>query len=155
MPHFCTLIAAFDVVFHLSDIVLRRCRALDYIQHGGCDWNVLALKPAIMYWMWRNDLPGNDVYSQCVIANTHVFYVPTKFLATPNKLFGIFHYIFLSSCCFNSVLPLKHIFFGQVQEFKGKKTALLFSLGFGLNGIKLDKNTLWDRSSRRTIWRRF
>jgi hypothetical protein len=78
MPHFCTLIAAFDVLFHLSDTVLRRGRAMDYIQHGGCDWNVLALKPAIVYWMWRNDLPGNDVCFQCVIANTHVFYVPTK-----------------------------------------------------------------------------
>jgi hypothetical protein len=49
MPHFCTLIAAFDVAFHLSDIVLRSGRALDYIQHGGCEWNALALKPAIMY----------------------------------------------------------------------------------------------------------
>jgi len=50
MPHFCTLIAAFDTAFHLSDIVLRSGRALDYyIQHGGCEWNVLALKLAIMY----------------------------------------------------------------------------------------------------------
>jgi hypothetical protein len=49
MPNFCTLIAAFDVVFHLPDLVLRSDRALDYIQHGGCEWKVLALKLAIMY----------------------------------------------------------------------------------------------------------
>jgi hypothetical protein len=49
MSHFCTLIAAFDLVFHLPDRVLRIGRALDYIQHGGYEWNVLALKPAITY----------------------------------------------------------------------------------------------------------
>lgn len=49
MPHFCILIAEFDVVFHLPDIVLLSGRALEYIQHGGCEWDFLVLKPAIMY----------------------------------------------------------------------------------------------------------
>lgn len=49
MPHVYTLIAAFNAVFYLSDKILRSGHALGYVQHGGCEWNALVLKPAIMY----------------------------------------------------------------------------------------------------------
>jgi hypothetical protein len=136
-----------STVFHLPDIVVHSGRALDYIQYGGCEWSVLALQPAFMYWMWRNDLPGNDGGSQFVIKN--ILYYPFQQRSSqPLAQFWKIRYVFLRSYYSNPVLPLKDTFFEEVRKIKFEKITRLCPLGLGINGTKLDKNIFWNWSSR-------